>query len=147
MIATFYTISDFNNTIDREIGEGTEIQGVIKTTPWNILTPTFRVKTKVNGTFFPYNYVYLKDFGRYYFIENKEILANGLISVSCKVDVLKSYVQLIKDSSGFISRTVNYNKLVNNDYVTEETRNLETIEIPIAFGDGVNILLANKGGN
>lgn len=145
MLATFYTISDFNNTVDRELGEGTDIQGVIKTTPWNILTPTFRVKTRVNGSFFPYNYVYLKDFGRYYFIENREILSNGLISVSCKVDVLKSYAQLIKDSSGIVDGKSS-NKLVNNGFLTDVTKNIYEDSIGLKLGNR-KIVLITEGSN
>lgn len=145
MLATFYTISDFNNTVDRELGEGTDIQGVIKTTPWNILTPTFRVKTRVNGSFFPYNYVYLKDFGRYYFIENREILSNGLISVSCRVDVLKSYAQLIKDSSGIVDGKSS-NKLVNNGFLTDVTKNIYEDSIGLKLGNR-KIVLITEGSN
>lgn len=145
MLATFYTISDFNNTLDREIGEGTEVQGVIKTTPWNILTPTFRVKTKVNGSFFPYNYVYLKDFNRYYFIENKEILSNGLISVTCKVDVLKSYVQMIKDSGGIVNGK-DSNAKVDNGYLAQVTKQIFSDAIPLKLGNR-KIVLITEGSN
>lgn len=145
MLATFYKVSDTNNTLDRELGEGTEIDQIIRGTPWDIINPVFRVKTKYKGEFFPFNYLYLKDFNRYYFIVSRKILANGLIQIGCKVDVLKTYATTVKASSGVVTRNTNYNKLVNTGYQTTVEKELESIEIPVALSsEGVNILLANK---
>lgn len=137
-----------NNTLDRKLGEGTEIDQIIRGTPWNILQPRFRVKTKFNGQFFPFNYLYLKDFNRYYFITDRNILYNGLIELYCRVDVLKTYKELVKASSAYVTKTTNFNKLVNTGYDSTVEKELEIISLPITLNsEGTNILLANKGGN
>lgn len=148
MNAIFYKVSDMNNTLDRKLGEGTEIDQIIRGTPWNILQPRFRVKTKFNGQFFPFNYLYLKDFNRYYFITDRNILYNGLIELYCRVDVLKTYKELVKASSAYVTKTTNFNKLVNTGYDSTVEKELEIISLPITLNsEGTNILLANKGGN
>lgn len=140
-----YSVSDVNNTLDREISDGTTIEGTIKNSPFSILNPTFLLKSKYNDGFFPFNYLYVPTFGRYYFITNVEIINTSMVSVSCKVDVLKTYANTIKSSSGLVTKSTDFNKLVNRDYESEETRTIEKVEIPISFGDGINVLLANKG--
>lgn len=137
-----------NNTLDRILGEGVEIDQIIRGTPWNILQPRFRVKTKFRNQFFPFNYLYLKDFNRYYFIVDRNILANGLIEIFCKVDVLKTYKELVKASSAYVTKTTNFNKLVNTGYDSTVEKELEIVPFPITLNsEGTNILLANKGGN
>lgn len=109
-----YTISDHNNTLDREIGEPTKINGTLRDGSFSLLTPQFLLKNPSDGRVFKYNYLYSPDFNRYYFIIDYSIQNNGLLLVQCKVDVLKSYVDLIKKSSGLVDRGV----LSRNGYPT-----------------------------
>lgn len=99
-----YTISDHNNTLDRTIGEPTKINGALREGSFSLLTPQFLLKNPSDGRIFKYNYLYSPDFNRYYFIVDYNIQNNGLLLVQCKVDVLKSYVDLVKKSSGLVER-------------------------------------------
>lgn len=70
-----------------------------------ILEP--RLKVRDNGIIMvQYNYCYIADFKRYYYITNITI-SNGYILIDCKVDVLMSYANEIKACTGVIARQEN----------------------------------------
>lgn len=71
----------------------------------SILAP--RLKVRDNGIIMvQYNYCYIADFKRYYYITNITV-SNGYILIDCKVDVLMSYANEIKACSGVIARQEN----------------------------------------
>lgn len=160
-----YTISDFNNTVDRAIGDPVKITGTIKEESFSILQPVFLLKNPSGGRIFKYNYLYSPDFNRYYFITDYNIMNNGTIQVNCKVDVLKTYAATIKNSSGIVTfgaykgrnatnplfKNTNY---INKDYTTLVKKAIVRKEIGIdtsvsdisnILTDGTFILLANRG--
>lgn len=70
-----------------------------------ILEP--RLKVRDNGIIMvQYNYCYIADFKRYYYITNITV-SNGYILIDCKVDVLMSYANEIKACTGVIARQEN----------------------------------------
>ena len=53
----------------------------------------------------PYNYMYIADFGKYYFITNIISVRNGLWLVSASIDVLESYKNEILQLNVILSDT------------------------------------------
>lgn len=53
---------------------------------------------------FSANYVYIPDFGRYYFINGREIVEHTEY-ISCHVDGLKTFASDIKESKGTATRS------------------------------------------
>lgn len=68
----------------------------------SISTPTIRIDT---DSVIPtgYNYAYIPDFGRYYYITDIEV-SNGYILVSLSVDVLMTYKDSILSSEVIVGR-------------------------------------------
>ena len=68
----------------------------------SISTPSIRIET---DSVIPsgYNYAYIPDFGRYYYITDIEV-ANGYIIVSLSVDVLMTYKSDILSSEVIVGR-------------------------------------------
>lgn len=62
-----------------------------------------------DATLFNCNYVYIPDFGRYYFINGRELVEHTEY-ITCHVDVLKTYANDIKNSNGIATRSQYYNK-------------------------------------
>lgn len=68
-----------------------------------------------------YNYCYIPDFGRYYFISEWTMHANYIWTCTCIVDVLATYKSQIGLYQGFVERaSSNYNTLINDPYVSPE---------------------------
>ena len=72
----------------------------------NIVNPTISLQLGQGGVNSPavYNYCYIQNFGRYYFIENWE-WAGGLWTAYCSVDVLATYRNRIYDMTGYVVRS------------------------------------------
>lgn len=51
------------------------------------------------------NYIYVHEWGRYYFITGKRVLSGAEIEISCHIDVLMSYKRAILNSQVIASRS------------------------------------------
>lgn len=61
------------------------------------------------------NYLYIADFGRYYFIDDIETAEYGLYIIKARVDVLMTYATAIKACSGIVHRSENiYNTYLDD---------------------------------
>lgn len=93
----------------------------------DISNPTITIEATYNDIMI-YNYVYIKDLSRYYFITNITLLDNNLIELSLHVDVLKTYQSYITQFYGYVERSYNQGNnlisdnllpLLESDYITE----------------------------
>lgn len=62
-----------------------------------------------------YNYVYIQDFGRYYFVDDI-VYQNARILYYCSVDVLASFKTSIGNASAYVLRSA----YVNNEYIIDQ---------------------------
>ena len=84
----------------------------------SILSPEFEfIYNKVPD----FNYVYIPNFNRYYFIDNIISLRNNVYTLILSVDVLMSYKEQIKECDGFIAR----NEFEFNDYLIDNRRSTQ----------------------
>lgn len=92
----------------------------------SIITPEFEfVYSKVPD----FNYVYIPNFGRYYFIDNIVSYRNGVWTLSLSVDVLMSFKEQILQCEAFIDRNeFDYNEMiVDNQLPLQQGQNV-TVE-------------------
>lgn len=68
----------------------------------SILKPVIIIRT--TDTITGYNYMYIQNFGRYYFIDDIVSLHDGVWQISAHVDVLETYATAIKANSAVIRR-------------------------------------------
>lgn len=116
MVILFYKLQDEVNDV-KKTRTLTAVQGVYPLT----VTGTLRTATsKINPvidfqhdiTYFDnYNYCYIADFNRYYFVDNAISIRNGVTSLSLRVDVLTSFLTLnnISTLKCFVGRCNNSN--------------------------------------
>ena len=84
----------------------------------SIISPEFEfIYNKVPD----FNYVYIPNFSRYYFIDNIVSLRNNVWTLSLSVDVLMSFKEQIKECDGFIAR----NEFEFNDYLIDNRRSTQ----------------------
>ena len=62
-----------------------------------------------DASLFQTNYVYIPDFGRYYFISGRELVEHTEY-ITCHVDVLKTFASDILNSKGIATRSQFYNR-------------------------------------
>ena len=82
----------------------------------NVLNPSITFKATFNPQ--DYNYAYIKEFNRYYFITNITYVRNDVVRVDFNVDILYTYWEKAT-INGIVERNqYNYNDLVNDSAVT-----------------------------
>lgn len=102
MKVRLYTITEDPRALDKSATPltGTEIIGTVRDVA-NVLHPTITFAGNVTG----YNYMYIPDFGRYYFLSPPTILRTGLTMYTGRVDVLHTYATDIRGLYGIPARS------------------------------------------
>lgn len=79
----------------------------------SVLDPAIIIQTSDN--IYTYNYMYISDFGRYYFINDIISLNNNRWMIKAHVDVLETYKTQIRSNSAVIKRQQNLYNLYLDD--------------------------------
>lgn len=118
----FYTFSKKNNSTKKPVSDANSFDCDIKNIS-NILNPSIELRHNNPSNF---NYCYINEFGRYYFISNWT-WNQGLWIASCTIDVLATYkTQIGRTTKNVIRSASNRNgKLIDNiaPITTEFTTN------------------------
>lgn len=88
MEITFYLNQDEPNKVNKTLGTGYPVTGVLKES-CKIENPSILIEDDINLN--DYNYFYIPEFNRYYFRTEFEVVRNGLIRVSGRTDPLMSF--------------------------------------------------------
>ena len=143
MIMKMYNTSDSNNTINKTLANETEFN--IKLKGNTSITQPIVVLHSNNIILF--NYAYIPEFNRYYFVDKIELFPNGIYNITLKVDVLESFKNDIKNSYGMISRQTNINNYYNDGYESEIKKEVDLYRSNITFNlDTKEKVLVTIGG-
>ena len=106
MIINFYNAKIKKNEINKTLGTPIVKTCALKNGS-SIEDPVLYMEH--DASLFNTNYVYIPDFGRYYFISGRELVEHTEY-ITCHVDVIKSFADDIKASKGTATRSNFYNK-------------------------------------
>ena len=124
----FYNNTSENNVLDKSITEAFTKTGSLRNET-SILQPSIMIEGEASDFPPSVNYMYIADFGRYYYIEDVTTLRNNVIMVSGRVDVLMTYATQIRSCVAIIKRNAeDWNLYINdgslmsyaNDYVNSQ---------------------------
>lgn len=111
----FYTVTDENNKLTKTLGTSTTFSGSFRAST-DVVNPEFNIQA-TNPTNF--NYVYISNFKRYYFITDIVNIGLDLWTIRCHVDVLMSYNAAIKNLNCIMERQENkYNLYMQDNELT-----------------------------
>lgn len=96
-----YVNSSEKNRMGKVLSNETIISGSLKDET-SVVSPViiFEYNNPAN-----FNYAYIPDFNRYYFISNFTVIRTGLWSMSMRVDVLESFKDAIKTIPAIVSNS------------------------------------------
>lgn len=103
MTIIFYKTLSKPNEINKVLQNSFTITGSFKTDT-DVIKPIIKVLNTTDFNVFDYNYCYISELKRYYFVEDITILADKLFFISLSLDVLYTYKNAILSSVGNISR-------------------------------------------
>lgn len=99
------------NKMNKDLTAGVTLSGTLRNES-NVVTPSIIINIE-NPTI--YNYAYIEDFGRYYFITDYISLRTGIWQINLKSDVLMSFKDSILASYVLINNTETTGK---NNYLS-----------------------------
>lgn len=136
----FYNLKTESIRVDKEnyLQNEIELTGTLKTGT-SIINPIIIINM-TNDPYFDYNYMYIEEFKRYYFINDVVAVNNQLWQISAHVDVLYSFLEDIYTTKAFINRQqTNFDPMIRDDLTSFEY-NKEVIEDPLSTtGSKVNV--------
>ena len=137
MTISFYKTYDDPKKLDKAmlpIGSGqSTLTATINNTAETIslLSPTFIVAT--NNLYFTATHIFVADMGnRYYFINDIQLLTGGKMSISCSIDVLKTYAsEIIKRPCTVTRYSHAAGKIATPTYIPDSKYPLDTSQYEV----------------
>lgn len=137
-----YKTTNANNDLNKTISDKVELVGALRDAS-SIIAPSILIQSNPIG----YNYAYIPEFGRYYYIKNITAFRKGAYIIDLKCDVLMSFKDEILNMSGIVSRLTTGSPYVQRDVLCKVTETHKRIDFPATpfTRNGTYILIA-KGG-
>lgn len=106
----FYNYDGHPDKINKNLSNDVVIEGTIRDAI-NILHPiiTLRLNTRPD-----YNYCYIPDLNRYYFVNNVTFIRGEVYECSLEIDVLKTYANEILSVNGRLIQSENIEPYISN---------------------------------
>ena len=124
----FYTSSAEPNSFPKVLGSAIRYQGELRD-ECDILNPVLTIEGLNPNTTF--NYCYIPDFKRYYFITESSVIRTGLIQFNLHVDVLQSWSKEILELEAIISRNeYDFNNHLEDTRVPAWSNNMTSYKEP-----------------
>ena len=135
-----YSMTSERNRLGKSKTDITTLSGSLKN-QCNILNPSIIVEYIPPASF---NYFYIPEFSRYYFVTNITYITNSIVEITGSVDVLDSYEQQIRNNTAVIQRQeslVNFD-LFDSEFKTQQNTQLQVLKFPSGFSEVPQIVLA-----
>lgn len=115
MIVTLYSSNEEVKSFPKSLSNGVDLAGNLRD-ECDIINPVISiVGMKPNDTF---NYCYIPEFSRYYFITDKKVITTSVVEISLHEDVLQTWSQYILQQEGVVLRNeFEYDSMLVDDMV------------------------------
>ena len=143
MTVIFYKYNDIKNKINKTLENGLTVNDVVIQNDFDITS--FELLIKNSDFNSEYNYCYIQDLGRYYFIESVERMNGSIYKIRLSVDVLKSFSTQIENIQAIITKSENPD---DNFVDCEKSENYtsEVINLTDNFNHSGNLILVTSLG-
>lgn len=130
---TFYNCGDDKRVMSKTLTTGISATAELYD-PTSVTNPRLRVS--YNANLLTYNYMYIAQFGRYYFITNVTTDSGGALIIEGAVDVLQTYKTEIAGLSAIVVRGAR-----KNQSGSARSTWIEDPRLPIQSGRAVKAIL------
>ena len=140
----FYYNSSEKNKIGKSLSKELTMNGNLRD-ECSVISPTILVE---HSNLSDYNYVYIPEFKRYYFITEMTIVRNNLWRISLKVDVLESFKSDILNLSCIVDKQQNqsYNNYIDDgSYINRADSFVEISNYQNGFNSSGEFILITAG--
>ena len=143
MTVIFYKYNGIKNKINKTLENGLTANDVVMRNDFDITA--FELLIKDINFNSEYNYCYIQDLGRYYFIESVQKMNGTIYKIRLTVDVLKSFSTQIENINAIITKSENPD---DNFVDCEKSENYtsEVINLTDNFNHSGNLILVTSLG-
>lgn len=146
MEVRLYKTSSPRKKLVKDLSDGITLTGNLRAQS-SVMSPVLQIQdTQVIG----YNYCYIPDFGRWYYINNINALRSNLFELELGIDVLMTYAEAIRGNTAIIDKVqtsgsaylyINDGSFVNTNRMTQSVINFAS-----GFNDNGEFILITAGG-
>lgn len=140
MTITLYMNNSPNEKVTKDLTKVADLTGTLREES-SIISPVITIERSSPTGF---NYVYIPDFGRYYFVQEVDVVRTGLIRMHLKSDPLMSFATQIRANSGIIRKNANqFNVMINDNSIRTYQNDIYSYyQFANGFGEAfTNVLL------
>ena len=148
MDIVLYSYSDLPNKINKSLSDGTTITGALRQ-PSSVTNPTITINVISNLT--DYNYAYISEYGRYYFINDIVYDRTDIAILHMTCDVLMSFADQLNHSTVIVEKSADIPN-VGTPYIKTENdvvlvkRKTDIVPFLNGFNDDGEFILITAGG-
>lgn len=141
-----YKTSSPRKKLVKDLTDGITLVGTLRAQS-SLMSPTFTVQDiSVVG----YNYCYIPDFGRWYYINGIDALRANLYELSLGIDVLMTYAAEIRQNYAIVDKVESlgaaYNYINDGSWVNTNRMKQSIINFATGFNDTGEFILITAGG-
>lgn len=130
----------------KDLTDGITLVGTLRAQS-SVMSPTFTIQdTSVVG----YNYCYIPNFGRWYYINAIDALRANLYELSLGIDVLMTYAAQIRNNYAIVDKVESlgaaYNYINDGSWVNTNRMKQSIINFATGFNDNGEFILITAGG-
>lgn len=148
MTIELYINTSDGNRVDKELEHVTTLVGALKSSS-SILDPVITIELSNIGNV---NYIFIQEFGRYYYITDITSVRKDIWTISCHVDVLMSWRYEIRRTGCVIARQENVQSLGNlylddDRFLVTSKRKFSLITFPHRMTTGLDSFVLTVAGH
>ena len=141
-----YKTSSPRKKLVKELSDGITLTGTLRGQS-SVMSPSLQIQDiAVIG----YNYCYIPDFGRYYYINGINALRSNLFELSLGIDVLMTYAEAIRKNAAIVDKVQNfgaaYNYINDGSFVNSNRMKQDIVNFPHGFNADGEYILITAGG-
>lgn len=142
---SLYKTASENNRVVKALTSGKEMSGELRNQT-SVINPSIRIESADNIS--TYNYAYIPEFGRYYYISDITSVRTNCWIISLRCDVLMSYSAQIKVLRPIIEREEvgQSSGLIDNDLPININKKIQKFYFPYGFTKDIQYVLTTSGG-
>lgn len=141
-----YKTSSPRKKLVKDLTDGITLVGTLRAQS-SVMSPTFTIQDiSVVG----YNYCYIPDFGRWYYINGIDALRANLYELSLGIDVLMTYAAEIRNNYAIVDKVESlgaaYNYINDGSWVNTNRIKQSIINFATGFNETGEFILITAGG-
>lgn len=144
MLLTLFKTVDGSNVINKTLTDPIDFTIFLKGDT-NIVDPTLLMVSLTGVDYNDFNYAYIPELKRYYFINSISAVSASLFRIDLQCDVLETYKAEIMGSVARIKRNLKSGDFINTTIDFSNITTIEKFNSDIEWVDGNSIIVSTVG--